>query len=321
MNLSENENYLSTLIENFEEKIAEKENHPFRIVDIRQKGFIVKIYGLMGYISFVHMPWTYNNLDYWKAVFPYLKGKVFFGKVFKYEKEPLTITMDGKVAQFKKTELNESALYKGIVTQKSSYGVFVDIGYNFQWNYGSLTGLLHKKYFENEIIPENIKAGEQIELYFLGVDEKEQLVFGKNPELKVWISSEMNNLIDKVLPVRVIKSENEKTRYLVNGIYPAKLPTSENLYPDNLRTIKKAIKVLKNECIIHCKIIEINNKRRSLILVWDSQNEIEETLSKFNEHKFIGNQIDIEIIEKLERMHGNNTAQNNQEKGFNADKQ
>ena len=300
LNFSDNEAYLPKLIKNLEKKSVEQEHHPFKIIDIREKGFTVKIYGLFGFISFHHMPWEYNNIDSWKAVFPFLKGKVLFGKIFKFEQEPLSIIIDGKIAQFKKPELLEGSKYNGIIIQKTAYGVFVDIGYDFEWKCGSITSLLHKSNFENDKVFEDIESGEIVELFFWGFNEKEQLILGIKPELKEWFTSEIENLIDEILPVRIIKSENGQKSYIANNKYLASLPVTKTLYPDNRNSIKTAINNLKNDDIIHCKVIKVNRQKRTIQLIWESLHEIEDIFLRTNEHKLIRNRIDIAILEKIE---------------------
>ena len=310
LNISDKETYLSKLIDNFEKQNIEQESHPFKITDIREKGFIVKIHGLFGYISFNHMPWKYSNNNSWKTIFFYLKGKVLFGKIFKFEKEPLSIIIDGEIPQFKKSELFENKKYKGIIVNKTNYGVFVDIGYSFKWKCGSLVGLLHKSNFENEELFEKTNSGEIIELVFWGYNENEQPIFGKRPELKEWFTGEIERLVGEILPVSIIKSENGKIIYLIENKYVATFQVAKILYPDNLTQIKKAIRNLKDGDIIHCEIIKVNRIKRTLQLKWKSVSEIEGIISRNqtiekptlnrNEHKLIRNRINTGIIEKLE---------------------
>jgi len=310
LNISDKKTYLSKLIDNFEKQNIEQESHPFKITDIREKGFIVKIYGLFGFISFYHMPWKYNSNDSWKTIFPYLKGKVLFGKIFKFEKDPLSIIIDGEIPQFKKPELFENKKYKGIIVNKTNYGAFVDIGYSFKWKCGSLVGLLHKSNFENEVLFEKTNSGEIIELVFWGYNENEQLIFGKRPELKEWFTGEIERLVGEILPVNVIKSENGEVSYFVDEKYIGTLPVTKILYPDNRNHIKKAIRNLKDGDVIHCEIIKVNRTKRTLQIVWESLPEIEGIISRNisiekpvpirNEHKLIRNRINTGIIEKLE---------------------
>ena len=61
--------YLDELIKSFEVKIKDAENHPFKIIEFREHGYLVKIYGLIAYVSFNHMPWKYANVSAWKSIF------------------------------------------------------------------------------------------------------------------------------------------------------------------------------------------------------------------------------------------------------------
>ncbi|MCF8235050.1 MAG: hypothetical protein K9H15_12055 [Bacteroidales bacterium] len=309
LNISDKETYLSKLICNFEKQNIEQERHPFKITDIREKGFIVKIYGLFGYISFNHMPWKYISVESWKTVFPYLKGKILFGKTFKFEKEPLSIILDGDIPQFKKTELSENMKYTGIIINKTNYGIFVDIGYNFKWECGSIVGLLHKSNFENEDLFKKSNPGETIDLVFWGYNENEQPIFGQKSELKEWFTGEIEMLIDEILPVKVIKSDNGVISYQVEDKYDAILQVTQILYPDNRTQIKSAIRKLQHGDIIHCKIIKVNRIKRTLHLIWESIPEIEGIISRnitieepvpVSEQHIRRNRITTEDIEKLE---------------------
>ena len=51
----------------------------------------------------------------------------------------------------------KTKIIKGVIINKTNYGIFVDIGYNFNWWCGSLVGMLHKSNFENEELFEKNK--------------------------------------------------------------------------------------------------------------------------------------------------------------------
>lgn len=146
-NFQDEKNYLSKLVENFENLEQKGENIPFRITGIRRKGFVIKSVGLFGFISFGHMPWKYENHNAWNAVCPSIKGKIFFGRTHQFKKNPLTLILNGEIPQFKKTELNETDKYKGIVINKTKYGLFIDVGYHFNWTAGQLS-----EWFTNQIL-------------------------------------------------------------------------------------------------------------------------------------------------------------------------
>jgi len=78
------------------------------------------------------------------------------------------------------------------------------------------------------------------------------------------------------------------------------LPVTKLLYPENLNNIKTAINNLRNGDIIHCKVVNVNRQKRTLQLIWESFSEIKDIASRDNEHNFIRNRINIEILEKLE---------------------
>lgn len=308
--ISEDETSQSELIDNFEKLSKEQESHPFKITDIREKGFIVKIHELWGYISFYHMPWKYHNHDSWETVFPYLKGKILFGKIFKFDRDPLTIILNGEIPQFKRPELIENKKYKGIILNKINYGVFVDVGYNFKWDSGSLVGLLHKASFEDEELFEKINPGEIIEVIFWGYNQNKQLTFGQKSELKEWFTGKIERRKGEILPVNVVIQENRKISFFIENKYLGILEVSPRRYPDNLIQVKRAIRNLKDGDIIHCEIIKINRNKRVLELLWKSFPEIEGIISRSisiekpytnkNEYKQIKNRVSAKTMEKLE---------------------
>ena len=169
LTISDSKKYISKLYDNIEKQKEENNSLSFVIKDIKEKGFVVKVGGLFGYISFNHMPWQYRNREAWDAVFPFIDGKVFFCKIYSVTKEDHSIILDGDIPQFKKTELIENEKYKGIIINKTIYGVFVDIGYNFNWKCGSFVGLLHKSNFESDESFDKIKIGQSIDVFFYQV--------------------------------------------------------------------------------------------------------------------------------------------------------
>ncbi len=305
------ENYLARLVDCFEKENAENKNHPFKIVDIVEKGFIIKTRGLFAYISFSHMPWTYSSISPWRLVFPYLQGKVLFGKVYKFQKEPLSISLDGKIPQFRKKELTENHKYKGIVINKTHFGVFVDIGYHFNWECGSIVALLHISNFENESLYEKTNPGDTIELLYWGMNENEHLIVGLQPELREWYTGEIDNFVGQIHPVEVLTTEKGDKKFMIHDRYVASLPITEIQYPDNLAQIKRAVKKLINGDVIHCVIAKVKKNKRTLQLIWNSIPEIEaiglrpRTKQKAfqirEEHKII-NRINPDAVEKIQLL-------------------
>ncbi len=274
--------YLVKLINNIEKHKAENKNLPFRIEDIKKEGFIIKVAGLYGYISFYHMPWKYNNIDSWRAIFPVIIGKVFFCKVHHIKKDPISVVIDGEIPQFKKPELIDDEIYKGIIINKTNYNVFIDFGYHFKWNYGSIVGSLHISGFDNPQSFDSLKTGQLFEACFWGHNEKSgQLIIGTKPELKGWVTGEIEKLIGQTVQVKVLKTTDNDTKYyLVDGNHEAYFQVTKLIYPEYKAQIKKALPNLKNEEIIHCKVLSINKKKRLIQLKWDTVLEIEAAHSR-----------------------------------------
>jgi len=267
--------YVFGLIRNFEEKCKQQEHHPFKIFDIREKGFLVKVYGLNAYVSFLHMPWKYNNISCWADTFPYLKGKIFYGRVFKFTKKPVSIFLNGDIPQFKTPELFEGVKYEGVVIYKLAYGLLVDIGYEFGWTCGSLVGLLHKANFENPQTLNEINTGELIEIIFWGYNENEKMIFGLNEEIREWITGSVTRFIGRIVPVHISTDEKGKVNLLVENKYYGKIPVSALLYPLHMAKVSRAISKLIDGDIIHCEIIDVNREKMKLVLKWYSMPEVE----------------------------------------------
>lgn len=315
-NFQEEKSYLPKLVENFEKLEERGENIPFKITEIRRNGFVIKVAKLFGFISFDYMPWKYENYNFWNAVYPSIKGKIFFGKTYQFRKNPLSIILNGEIPQFKKPELNEKDKYKGIIINKTNYGLFIDVGYHFNWNCGSIVGMVHKSNFAPFEIFEKLEIGEIIESFFLGNNNNNQLLFGDNNISKEWLNGEIEKLVGEILPVKIVKINDDKTSYLVNEKYNATLPTISRIYPTNKKLIKNAIKNFKDGDLIHCEILKINQRYKTLQLKWDFAHEIDEIISRtYNLENELKNQInkfkegnnsieniaDKEVIEKLRK--------------------
>ncbi len=277
------EDYLTVLFDNLEKQRAEDNSVSFKIVDIKEQGFKIKVGGLYGYISFYHMPWKYSGIENWRIVYPYIKERIFFAKIFELNKNErsISIKLNGEIPQFKTPDLIIDEKYNGIITKKTNYGIFIDLGYNFYWTCGSIQGLIHKSQFENIGSFENLNEGQIIEVLYWGINEKEQIILGTNIKLKDWITGGINELIGDIVNVKVSLPDSESKEFIVENMYKGLLTVTKSVYPDMNRTqIKYAITNLKNEEIIHCEIIGVNEKRKALILKWISNQEIENVISQ-----------------------------------------
>ena len=295
LKLKDSKRFLKELIDSLEQKIETDENLPFKIKGLRKGGFLVKINGLYAFIPFKYMPWDYHYQHFWELIYPTIKEKIFFGKVLRLTKDPIGIILHAKVPQFKNPELVENEHYKGILINKSKFGLFVDIGYHFLWNCGSLVGLLHKSNCKDYEKQRKIKPGQEIEVYLWGFSENNKMIFADNLDLKVWHTGEINELKGQTVPVEVIKDKQERMRFLVKGKYWGTLPINRLMYPGFRKEAEKMINYLNDKDLIECDIMGVNFKNKTLTLKAD--------LSSFpNRLNTLENNVSTKITDKLEEL-------------------
>lgn len=258
--------YLQDLLINIKEAYTNQENLNFRIVERKEKGFSVKVNGLFAYVSFNYMPWEYVSVNHWHNVSDFLINKIFKGKVHILEENPISIIIDGKIQTFEKPHLTEFNQYNGIVLNKAKYGLFVDIGYHFDWKYGSMLGLIHKSSMLDKIDYENVVEGNEITTTFCGYNTNGKLIFGDNRDREIWMTNELQNLIGTVQKVKVLKKDNEPIDYYVLRKYKARIPISQAYYPNFRTSAEKFINQLENEQEIDCLIMRMNKTKDSFIL-------------------------------------------------------
>ena len=261
--------YLDKRVENLETQRLENVSLPFRIIDLKNTGFVVKVSGLYAFISFNHMPWKYSKIDYWTSIAPVLINKIFYCKIHSISKEPLlSIVVNGKIPQFKKTELLIGETYRGIIIEKVRSGIIIDIGYHFDWRCGSFVGFMHQSLFNSLQLFSDCSVGDEIEIMYQGLNEKEWLLFFQNHEIFDWINGIPQALLGQIVSAQVVREEdNKRTKLLVNGKYTGKI-----IYElENKQTNKMIKNNLKNGEIIHCEVIGFKETERILKLKWISE--------------------------------------------------
>ena len=257
--------YLFKLFENIEQIKEQNKSTAFVITDVKEKGFIVKVQGLFAYLPFYFMPWKYSLLDYWKAISKYLIGKRFYGKIHSLNKDTLSIIINAKQHDFKKIKLKENFQYSGVVIHKTRYGLFIDLGFHFDWKYGSFVGMLHKN---NMLIGkyEQTGIGDEIKVFFFGHTKKDnKIILGQTNFQKEWFTGELEKLVGTKQFFRTIITADGKKKFYVNDKYKTSLPVNKNVYPKNKKRVQQIIDNLKDNDIIKCEILDINIERRNFI--------------------------------------------------------
>jgi len=266
--------WLEKLVENLEKQRSENVNLPFKIIELKNTGFVAKVSGLFAFISFEYMPWRYSKFAYWAAIYPTLIGKTFYCQIHDIKKDPsLFIILNGTVNQLKKTELITGECYKGIIIEKTKYGVFVDIGFHFDWKCGSFIGLLHKSQFEPNQLLSDCLPGDEIEILYQGLNEKDQRIYSQTNEMLDWENEIPQGLIGQTVWVQIVRNENE-IKFLANGKYNGRISISKTHYffGNKVKT-KEVMENLKDGEIIYCEVTGANVKARILKLIWFSTSE------------------------------------------------
>jgi len=285
------------------ERLNEIENHrdnfdtlPFKIVELKDFGFLTKVKGLYSYISFYHMPWKYYDTDSWIAIAPSLIDKRFYCKIHKVDKDPIAIILNGELPQFKKIELTIGEEYNGLIVKFYDFGVLVDIGFHYDWKCGSMTGLLHKSQFDaNEDITD-FKLGQEIKTICQEINDNGQPVFCNDREKIDWQMGKPQELVGQAMWAKVVrKHDNNNIDLLVRGKYKSDLSLKKLGYPSKYRKKIKRIKdELKDGDIINCEVTGFNKKNRTLTVKW--MIEIDTDIIVDNS---ILNNLDNETLEKL----------------------
>lgn len=292
--------YLQDLLLNIKTAYTNQENLTFKIIEPKEKGFTVKVGGLFAFVSFKHLGWSYPSIDFWKNGANYLVDSFFTGKIHKVSENPISIQINAKEQDFGKPNLEKFTEYRGVILQKTKYGVFVDLGLHFNWRFGSLLGLVHKSTLTYESDYEKWNNGDVITTLFEGFNENGQLILGDKNLAKEWFTDKMENLIGTLQKVKVIINNRGKKEFYVKDKYKAVLPINKQMYPEyDILKIEKLFNELENNQTINCKIINVKYKTRRLILKWSLK--IEPKSTTHFKYK-LGNLITDKLKEKLNEL-------------------
>ena len=262
--------WLSKLIENLEDQWLKDVNLPFKIVELKNSGFLVKVSGLLAYISFNHMPWIHEGTNYWTAISPKLIGKVFFCKIHSISKTPfLSIIINGEIPQLRKNELIIGEKYRGIIIEKMKNGIIIEIGCHFNWKCGSYIGYLHESNFEYPQSFPLCSVGDEIEIFYQGANGKGRMAFTQNNDMVDWLKQIPQGLVGQIVLAHAVRVNETEVKFLVEGKYSGKIYYQKNdSFFGSKRMGRKIKNKLKDGDIIHCEVIGFREKPRILKLKW-----------------------------------------------------
>ncbi len=258
-NSDEEKDYLTKLTENLKEVQRNHQSIPFRIKSAKRTGFIAKTGGMYAYVSFHHMPWEYKSLEHWRAVSKHLIDKSFFCKIYRISETetPISILLNAENHRFPNKKLIELEEYKGVVIQKSKYGLFVDIGYHYDWEFGSFVGLIHKSTYRNDDSLLDAELGDVVRTNFHGTTKDGEIILGNRKLQKEWQTGELENLIGTVQTAMLMEDESGRRQFFIDGKFKTTIHLNKDIYPSKT-SVKKELKSLKKFSTVECKILRIS---------------------------------------------------------------
>ncbi len=305
-------NYLVELVENLEYVKSKNKTISFLITEIKERGFIIKVGGLFGFVSFQHMPWQYDNMKYWEAISSEIINKKFFCKIHLLKKDPIKVLIDAKVHKFQKLEFSKKMEVEGIVLNNVKYGLFIEIGHYFNWKYGSCVGLLHKKNVSDFNLWKDKRIGEKINVVFHGFREDNKIILGDNTTIKEWLTGELDKYVGTTQDI-IVKIDKQGNRlFLLEEKFPVQLPVTKTFYSKKNKTkIKSLLALVRNNEVLTCKIVHINYKKHKIIAKWlvnvetslpkqnqNLINRINKKKSKDVYNLLVGNEIEVKVFKK-----------------------
>ena len=296
-NRRDNKDWLKKLVEEAEKHRYNFDSLPFKIIEQKEAGFVVKVNGLFAFISFYHMPWKYPDAGYWRAVSPYLINRVFFCKIYEIKKDPLSIIINGEIPQFKSVKLDIGQEYSGLVVKISKYGVFIDAGFHFGWRCGSFLGLMHRSQIGDRKL-EDFNEGDEIKVIYQGLNDMGKLLFSNDRERMGWKIGVPAELVGQTTWARVVrKTSNNAVDLLIKGIYKEPLTIDKSYPPKYKKQLKKLKNELKDGQIINCEILEVDEKHKKIKIRWlaeiDTDIEIDNSLANNLDDQAIANLINM----------------------------
>lgn len=282
-NIQEPEDRFDALLENIEIVKDQGIEVPFRIVDIKKGGFLVKIEGLYGYVPFSRMPWTYPHLQCWDFAFPMLTGKSFMGKVYSIERKKniteegagfIRVYVDATSNLLTKTDLFRNTDYHGVVIRKMLHGAMVDIGCHFNWKCGSLPGILPVSKFPDSESFRLCKPGQIIGVRYL-LKKEQGLYFEKDDYIDLH-----TKYTGKTVSVKVYRRWDGSLHFRVEDRYKAILPVTRSIYGEGKDWIMNTVKDWSDGDIIDCEVLDVKSYTDLFVIKWLPENDFEKNIDK-----------------------------------------
>jgi hypothetical protein len=264
---------------------------PFKVFFLNEDKLVVKVRGLFAQLPLQQMAWQYPDLAYWKCIFPTLAGREFKCKIMEAERkenERFHIVVDAGSHVFREMELIENAEYTGIILQKTKEETLIDIGFHFEWKYGSLCGFLPLADLINPETVQSYEPSEKITIAYKGRDER-GLQFAAVEAIDL-----AAEFVGKTVWVQIGKKDDTAPYFMVKGKYRADLPITKLIYPKKKKKIQRLRNKWQNGDIINCEVLDFKSKR-GLIIKWIDDEPEEIDWSSDDMIDYIGRQVPVHV--------------------------
>ena len=254
-------------VENIEKMRENQDVVPLKIIEIKKGGFLVKMSNLCALVPFNLMPWSYYQAQYWEAVAPSLQGKTFQGKFFDMYRTPdnsgiFRLFADATPTKLTEPELKINENYQGIVILKKAFGVFIDIGYHFNWACGTLRGLIHKSKFSGQEAFNNCEPGHTLTVNYFGKNEQ-GLCFTMPGYIDLY-----TKYAGKKVSIKTIRNWDGSLSFKAEEKYTAIIPITKNIYEEKKDFIIEAVSYLSNGETIECQVIDVKENSDIFVVKW-----------------------------------------------------
>ena len=283
--------FFEKLFAQIEEAKAMDKKTPFKIYYLNEDKLVVKVKGLFSQLPLQQMAWHYPDMAYWKCIFPTLMGREFKCKIMEAERtenDRFHIVVDASSHVFREAELIENAEYTGILLQKTEEEMRIDIGFHFDWKYGSLCGFLPAADLTNPETSQPYEPGDKIVIEYKGRDER-GLLFATVAAIDL-----AAEFVGKIVWVQIGKKDDTAPYFMVKGKYKADLPITKLIYPKKKKKVQKLRNQWQNGDIINCEVLEYKPKR-GLIIKWIDEEPDEIDWSSDEMIDYIGRQVPVHV--------------------------
>jgi hypothetical protein len=277
---------------------------PFRIIGVGEKGLSARVFNHKAFVSFLYMPFEYESMEVWKILLPSFKQAVFSAKISVVDIEKQFCILNASIPQFEPIQIEHQTAYSGIIIQKAKSYLLVEMGANFNWQYGSVLGFLPKSKRDRIIFYEDLTVGDSLSVSIYDYDESQRVNYLVQGSIssRDWDKHKIWDLLNEKVIAKVAYHGTEKI-FVIEGKYKGLLDLSDKWYKKSkLRyAIKGMVHNLQEGEEIPVKVIRIKESSQTMEIVWIIDKKTEEMYLSTPRNTIadiLGNTINLSTLKK-----------------------